>query len=62
MRFRQGYNTQHCLPVMIEKWKEVLDNDGVGSALLTDLSKDFDCIIHDLLIAKLAAYGLIHIH
>ena len=55
--FRQGYNTQHCLPVMIEKWKEVLDNDGLSGALLTDLSKDFGCIKHDLLIAKLAAYG-----
>ena len=55
--FRQGYNTQHCLPVMIEKWKEVLDNDGLSGALLTDLSKDFGCIKHDLLIAKLDAYG-----
>ena len=55
--FRQGYNTQHCLLVMVEKWKAVLDKGGLGGALPTALSKAFDCIIHDLLIAQLAAYG-----
>ena len=56
-RFRQGYNTQHRLLVMVKKWKEALDKDGLGGILLTDLSKAFDCIKHDLSIAKLATYG-----
>ena len=42
---------------MIEKWKRAVDNGGVFAALLTDLSKAFDCIPHNLIIAKLAAYS-----
>ena len=54
---RWDFNTQHCLLVIVEKMKEVLDKGCLGGALLTDLSKAFDCIKHDLLIAILAAYG-----
>ena len=55
--FRQGYNTQYCLLTIFEKWKDLWDKGGLGGALLTNLSKAFDCIKHDLLILKPAACG-----
>ena len=58
--FRKGFNSQQCLLSMIEKWRRSLDSGGHAGAFLTDLSKAFDCINHELLIAKLHAYGLDH--
>ena len=43
---------------MINKWKKAVDSNKAFGALITDLSKEFDCICHDLLVAKLHAYGL----
>ena len=45
--FGKRYNAQHCLMTMIEKWRQFLDKMGHEGALLTDLSKVFDCIDHD---------------
>ena len=42
---------------MLEKWKNAVDKEKVFGALLTDLSKAFDCLPHELIIAKLNAYG-----
>ena len=42
---------------MVEKWCKNLNGGGETGAVLTDLSKAFDCIDHNLLIAKLNAYG-----
>ena len=55
--FRKGFNAQHCLLAMVEKWRKTLDEGGETGAVLTDLSKAFDCIDHNLLIAKLIANG-----
>ena len=55
--FRKGYSTQHSLVVMLETWRKALDNGKIAGAVLTDLSKAFDCLDHNLLIAKLHAYG-----
>ena len=54
---RKGYNAQYALIAMIEKWKKSLDAGGMFAAVLMDLSKAFDTINHELLIAKLHAYG-----
>ena len=55
--FRRGCNAQNCLITLIEKWKESVENGEAFLTLFTDLSKAFDCLSHELLIAKLDAYG-----
>ena len=55
--YRRGYSTQNALLELIEKWKNIMDNHGYAGAVLMDLSKAFDTINHDLLLAKLYMYG-----
>ena len=42
---------------MTEKFRQCVDQNGEYAALLTDLSKTFECLPHELLIAKLYAYA-----
>ena len=58
--FRKGYNTQQALVRFLEKTKLCIDVGGKVGAVMMDLSKAFDCLRHDLLIAKLHAYGFSH--
>ena len=64
--FRKGYSMQQCLLALIENgslWLIKLS----FAVLVADFSKDFDCLLHELLITKLHSYrfspntqGLIH--
>ena len=45
--FRKEYSTQHCLLNLLEKWKNSVDKGKFFGALLTDLSKAFDCFDHE---------------
>ena len=55
--FREGYKTQQVLVRFLDKCKSVLDKKEFAGAILMDLSKALDCLNHELLIAKLSAYG-----
>ena len=56
--YRKGHSCHHVLLDLTEEWRKYLDNNEVVGAVVMDLSKAFDCLPHELLIAKLAAYGI----
>ena len=55
--FRGCHSTQHALIRLVEQCRKSLDNRGIVTMVLMDLSKAFNCISHELLIAKLGEYG-----
>ena len=55
--FRKNHKMKNTLPVMVEKWKAILNKKLKVDALFMELSKAFDILDHSLLLANLSAYG-----
>ena len=53
---KMEHHFSHVLFRLLGGWRNKLDNNVLGS-VLTELSKAFDCIPHNLLVAQLNAYG-----
>ena len=56
--FRKVHSAQHALFKLLQAWQKQLGNSVFIGNILLDLSKAYDCLPHDLLIAKLGTYGL----
>lgn len=55
--FQKNHGVQHYVHALLGKWDGNVDQGSVFGAPLTDLSKDFDILKHDLFITKMRAHG-----
>ena len=55
--FKKGDSTQHAFLNLLKNWQKTLEKSGITGTVLRNLSKAYDCLPHDLHIAKLAAFG-----
>ena len=54
---REAHSTQYAFVKSLQAWEEELDKSGFVGTILMDLPKAYDCLPHDLLVAKFEAYG-----
>ena len=55
--FRKNHSAQKALLNMTEKWKDAFDKGKKIGTIFMDLSKAFDTLSHNLLLAKLNGYS-----
>ena len=58
MRLSQKIQLSVTTSKMVDEWKVALDKGCITGAVFMDLSKEFGCLPHGLLVAKCHAYGL----
>ena len=56
--FKKAHSTQHALFRLLQEWQNELDKSGFVGTILMNLSKAYDCLPHDLQIAKSETYGI----
>ena len=56
--YKKRCNTEDALLRLLENWRKHLDSKQIVGTILCDLSKAFDTLPHNLIIAKLSAYGM----
>ena len=50
---------QDVLLLVTDSWHRAIDNSKFTAAAFLDISKPFDCVNHDVLLSKLACYGVL---
>ena len=55
--FRKAHSSQHALFKLLQAWQEELDKSGFVETILMYLSKTYDSLPRDLLVAKFEAYS-----
>ena len=56
--FWKVHSIQNALFKLLHAWQEELDKSSFVGTILIALSKAYDCLLHDLFVAKFEAFGI----